>query len=589
MFSPRITASRKGQAAAAILFLVTTLIMPESLFALQVDVEEIKKARRVDFTNYRGKLSKRETVEQIKSIGRRLARQGNNKPIRFYMKYSLTHAVSKQEPEKLSADIFSIDRDAKVGHIKNIRRILQGYLENMYGYSTRDARVLAIFITYYNAVYRGNMKYFTAMYKKVVTKNITTGNAGLDTTWYRWPGRTKIIIPLTEDASRGKIDAIDPDIISDDRTKDEIRKDPDRISDRKDMTDIKQRVIERDKKELDREKEELDREKEEAAEEKKEIAEEKDQLEDEKDKAAERERELEEEKEEAETISDPEKRQEKEKEIAKKIEELEEDKEDIRQKEREIQKKEEKSRDRDKEIETKEKDVEDKEKEIARREKNLEEEKKEIEKDELKRDIEEEPKDAREKLIAREKELDEREDKLRDEELDKNIYGLKLYYLKIKEYLKGGHYNNELLMIDASSRKVLFTSPVKNICGRRYDIFSGGIVVITHRGEHTSGHRLTLVNRETLKEIKTGSDNIFWRSFVEVRGDNIYAILYDDGKYYLGKFDTELNLEAQSDVMIHEDTFISIFQDFIYINRKDKKIIVLKKEDLSYIDEVKPE
>ena len=74
--------------------------------------------------------------------------------------------------------------------------------------------------------------------------------------------------------------------------------------------------------------------------------------------------------------------------------------------------------------------------------------------------------------------------------MDKNIYANKLYYLKIKEYLDGGHYNNEMYMIDAATMKVMFKSPAEYICGSRYDVFSGGVVVITHRGSHTMGHRL---------------------------------------------------------------------------------------------------
>lgn len=34
--------------------------------------------------------------------------------------------------------------------------------------------------------------------------------------------------------------------------------------------------------------------------------------------------------------------------------------------------------------------------------------------------------------------------------------------------------------------------------------------------------------------------------------------------------------------------YISFWNDYIYINRQDKTIIVLNKEDLNFIDEVKP-
>jgi hypothetical protein len=206
----------------------------------------------------------------------------------------------------------------------------------------------------------------------------------------------------------------------------------------------------------------------------------------------------------------------------------------------------------------------------------------------MKRDIASEPETARKKLEEKEKELDKREDRLRSKELEKNIYGDKLYYLKIKEYLEGGHYNNDMYMINASTRKIMFKSPVENICGSRYDVFSGGVVIITHRGSHTSGHRLTLIDRDTLQAKIYGSDNVFWRSFIEIRDGFIYAITYDNGTHYLGRFDADLKLVAKSKERINENTFISFWDNYIYINRADKTIIVLNKEDLSIIDEVKP-
>ena len=143
-------------------------------------------------------------------------------------------------------------------------------------------------------------------------------------------------------------------------------------------------------------------------------------------------------------------------------------------------------------------------------------------------------------------------------------------------------------MINPETRKVEFKSPVTNICGRRYDIFSGGIVVITHKGDHKKGHNLTLIDRNTLELTKTGKDDIFWRSFIEIRDQYIYAITRKGGKYYLGKFNTELELEAESAEEVSQDSFITFFEDTIYINRADKTIIILKKDDLSFIGEIKP-
>jgi hypothetical protein len=143
-------------------------------------------------------------------------------------------------------------------------------------------------------------------------------------------------------------------------------------------------------------------------------------------------------------------------------------------------------------------------------------------------------------------------------------------------------------MINPETKKIEFKSPVTNICGRRYDIFSGGIVVITHRGDHQKGHNLTLIDRNTLKAAKTGSDDIFWRSFIEIRDQYIYAITKKGNKYFLGKFNTDLKLEAESKEEVSQDSFITFFEETIYINRADKTIIILKKDDLSFIGEIKP-
>ena len=78
------------------------------------------------------------------------------------------------------------------------------------------------------------------------------------------------------------------------------------------------------------------------------------------------------------------------------------------------------------------------------------------------------------------------------------------------------------------------------------------------------------------------------RSFIEIRDGYIYAITYDSGRHYLGRFDGDLKLVAKSKVELSENTFISFWDNYIYINRLDKKIIVLNREDLSFIDEVKP-
>ena len=138
-----------------------------------------------------------------------------------------------------------------------------------------------------------------------------------------------------------------------------------------------------------------------------------------------------------------------------------------------------------------------------------------------------------------------------------------------------------MYIINAATRKIKLKSPVTNICGRRYDVFIEGVVVITREEDSSDTYYLTLLDKEKLEASYLGTDNVFWRSFIETKGDFIYVIVKDENDYYLGKFNKKMELMAKSTEKISNDTFVSFFEDVIYINSHDKKIMVLKKDDLS--------
>ena len=310
------------------------LLMTGTGSSLEVDVDEIR-TKPVAFINYQGPYEKRDPIRDIEAIGRSLGRRvKENQTVGFHLKYSIIRAISKEEPEKFSADIFSIDKDAKVGHIDVIRRITSAYLQTRYGYSRRDARTLSLFLSYYNATYRGNMTYLSSKYKSVVMKHINEQNAGISTKYWEWPGSTRMLVPLTEAAQKGKLDSVQPDIIADKKTIEQVRRDDKNIPLRKDMAEIKERVLDRDKRKIVEEKKLIEGEK-------KKIEQEKKPVEKKKEEIARKEQELRKEKEEAKKIAEPEKRTEKEKELEKKAEKLEVEKAETKKKEEQIKKKEE--------------------------------------------------------------------------------------------------------------------------------------------------------------------------------------------------------------------------------------------------------
>jgi hypothetical protein len=207
----------------------------------QVDQGELEKTLApVAFINYEGPHSRIETREQIRNIGVGLgsAIKAGATQAGALNRYFVIHCVSQSNDSKIDADILGLGVDVGVDHIRNLRRIIQGYLQEAYGYNERDATVLAEYITVYNAVYRGDWDYFASRYRDLVMRNLTREKAGISIRFDEWPGRTLLLIPL----GMGGLSSIDTTTISDDRVIEEMRKEDDKsVEQRKDMVDLKER------------------------------------------------------------------------------------------------------------------------------------------------------------------------------------------------------------------------------------------------------------------------------------------------------------------------------------------------------------
>ncbi|HON87936.1 MAG TPA: P83/100 family protein [Spirochaetales bacterium] len=171
------------------------------LTAQTVNQDELSSTanKTIEFINYVGPHDFINTVAEIRGIG-----QGMGQAVRAgtgqsgnRQTYFVLHLVDPATPSGFDADILFLGPNARVDHIKNLRLIISGYLEKAYGYSQKDADLLALFITIYNAVYRKDIAYFQSKYKPLVLKELTPDNAGLSIRWDEWAGKSRIVIPLT--------------------------------------------------------------------------------------------------------------------------------------------------------------------------------------------------------------------------------------------------------------------------------------------------------------------------------------------------------------------------------------------------------
>ncbi|MBN2551586.1 MAG: hypothetical protein JXB06_02400 [Spirochaetales bacterium] len=247
------------------------------LNAQEVAEEELRSVdREIVFINYEGPYDRIDTADEIKGLGWYLATvlDRNKDRASFLLKYSVIRAIDPSEQGKFDADIFCLDRDAKVDHIDNVRRILAGYLEGAFDYPAEDARTLARFTTIYNAVHRGQLEYLSDKYKNLVLSHLTRQNAGLSTRYFEWPGATRMLIPLTAEAGKGVLGSLSTTELTEEQVIEEMRRQEDMgLEDRKDMVELKEREVEEKMDQLEEEKAGLEEAEEQLAESREELEE----------------------------------------------------------------------------------------------------------------------------------------------------------------------------------------------------------------------------------------------------------------------------------------------------------------------------
>jgi hypothetical protein len=231
---------------------------------LRPDRGEIESAssEKIVFVSYEGPSSRIDSAADIAGIGSVLGKEASGSGLvsaRFGNdRYRVIRAVDPSVKEGLDADIIVLGVDAQVDHIKNLRRIIAGYLASAWGYSEKDASTLAVFVTVYNAVHRGEMKYFDAKYKSVVRKELAPENAGLALNYAEWPGKSRIVIPLSSGAKPGSLGAVDTGAVSDKKVVESLKAEPGKgVADRQALVDVKEREAADKQADADKKKAEL--------------------------------------------------------------------------------------------------------------------------------------------------------------------------------------------------------------------------------------------------------------------------------------------------------------------------------------------
>ena len=529
-------------------------------FAIEVDKPEIDsvKNKTIEFINYTGPHDAVDSADTIRGIGSNLAGAVKAGRAGDMNRYSVIHCVDPAVKEGLDADIFIIGKNAGVDHINNVRLIIAGYLKAAYGYSDKDAATLAHFVTIYNAVYRKNMDFFNQKYKQVVTKNLTKEKAGIALRYDEWPGQTQIVIPLTDQKYAGTISSVDTTSISDKKVVEKMREDKGKdLEKRKEMVDLKERESEEAAKRAEVAKKEANVKQKEADKQKKEA--------DTKQKAAEKQK----------------KETEQKQKEAKKAEEKAaktgkpEDKKAAEEKKKEAEKSQKESEKKTEEAK--------KAKEVAEEEqKKADEAKKEVKEEEkmAEKKTEEAQTDRKDIASDTQKIIEEKKAEKKaegDAAIASSIPG---YGLKVVDDSK---MLSELVLLDLKTEEELRTSGINTIRGRNLHIVGKNLMAIAGTKSGNAVIALVLIDAKSLEIVKQSQENIAGESVLVKNGNDYYAVIDNNGKYFIGRYNDKLELQAKSAVDVLPYTPITIGDKGLLVQDNKNSIRLLKLTDLTNI------
>lgn len=533
-------------------FLVSLLIST-NIFALEVDKTELQstKSTTIEFISYTGPHKIIDSVEAIKGIGNSLGKEiapsrDTSKTANLGNKYTVIHAIDENETGKFDADIIFINKDANVDHITNLRRIISAYLVSAYDYSEADADTLAVFITVYNAVYRGDLDSFKNKYKDVVVKNLSSNNCGLSVNYKDWPGASEIVIPLY-DVKNGGLSTIETSVISDKKVVESMKEDDDKnIESRKEMVDIKER-------EAEESQEKANTAQKKAVEEQKKLKEEKQKTEEAKAEAKEAEKKSEQAKAEAEEAKKEAEANPKDEELQKVAEEKQEEAEAAEQ-----------------EAEEKQEALEEQQEAEAAQEEKTEEAK-------------EEAKTEQERADKKQTEAQtERKDIAKDQQIVQNN--------EIKEASTPSSYGivltdeanilSKLVKFNSKTGEVIKSSPVTVIRNRTIYKTPDAYIAIAGENEGNGTIKLVLIDIETMEIFAESEETVSDTSVLVNDGNEYYCVINYDDDWVVGKYDETLALKLKSKVNVKQSTPITVTESGIVVTDENGNLKLLSKETL---------
>jgi len=215
-----------------------------------------------------------------------------------------------------------------------------------------------------------------------------------------------------------------------------------------------------------------------------------------------------------------------------------------------------------------------KENEIAQKEQTINQEKEDVKKEEV---IQKERQDS----VQQERELIAKdENKLIDQQVKADVAASTsmIPFLVIDN--NNSDYMGRIALINTETGEIEKRSSINTVRGRRYYLLNGNLLIVSGIDKAPQSVRLMFLNSDTLEVISQGNYDVFSDSDVLLNANNIYAVVRENGTWYVGKFNSELKLQTRSDLEVLSYTPLQLNNGILYAQLANGKIAPMNPDTL---------
>ncbi len=225
-----------------------------------------------------------------------------------------------------------------------------------------------------------------------------------------------------------------------------------------------------------------------------------------------------------------------------------------------------------------ENEIIDRETDIAEKESDLEKEEKDLkEREDKQQERQDEVQKERELIADDEKKLIEDE---KGDSIDTNVELVETVPFLI---IDGNDTDlmGRLALINIKTGEIDKRSSINTVRGRRYYLSGNNMLIVSGIDRAPQAVRLMFLDTRTL-EVKIQSDyDVFSDTDLLLDGAKIYAVIREDNRWYVGRFNNELVLQSRSAQEVLSFTPLQLYDGVLFVQLSNGKVVPLNPDTLN--------